>query len=363
MTRQTGECINICFPHNIDPYDSYGLLGCQLARQLSRMGVYVNLFARGEEQLPAQDAELRDLVMQPVRASLGGIFLGYPTGFAVHDNPLLHLGPRIGLTMFESSKIPEEWVPAMNEMDHIVTPTKWGKRLFEADGVTVPITVARLGINPAYRLRPRSPGRRPITFLTFIDRGKRKGGISATNAFIQAFGDSPDVKLIIKGREAKIELGFINPNIETIQKDMTENELADLYASTDVLVNPNMGEGFGLIPREYAGTGGIALATGWSGTGEDIEKWGWPLPYELVSADWRGARQLEGRDLGEWAKPDVPGVAQVMKHIVANIGQYRAEAERRAPALEKFYSWESYAQIILRRWRDGNRLGVRSPEA
>ena len=40
------DSINICFPQNIDPYDSYGLLGSQLARYLSRQGVYVNLFAQ-----------------------------------------------------------------------------------------------------------------------------------------------------------------------------------------------------------------------------------------------------------------------------------------------------------------------------
>ena len=354
MPRATGEIVNICFPQNIDPYDSYGLLGCQLAKQLSRMGVYVNLFAHGEEQVPSQDKELRELVMQPVKPSLGGIFLGYPTGFDKHENPLLKLGPRVGLTMFESSKLPKGWSEAMNKMDSIITPTNWGKELFESDGVTVPITVARLGINPPYRLRPRSYQQSPIRFLTFVDRGKRKGGISATNAFIDAFGDSSDVKLIIKGRRAKIKLGFINPNIETIQQDMTEEELADLYSSCDILVNPNMGEGFGLIPREFAATGGIALATNWAGTGEDINKWGWGLPYSLVKADWRGGGRLEGGDLGEWAKPDIPGVSKVLKHVVANIEQYRTISEKRAASLPKYYDWKKYAEIILKRWRNGN---------
>lgn len=355
MSLEHEEVVNICFPQNIDPYDSYGLLGCQLARQLSRMGIYVNLFALGEEQLPSQDRELRDLVMQPVEPSLGGIFLGYPTGFGNHENPLLKFGPRVGLTMFESSKLPVDWIEPMNEMDHIVTPTQWGKRLFEGDGVTAPITVTRLGLNPAYRLRKRPAKRDPITFLTFIDRGKRKGGIAATNAFIDAFGDDPGVKLIIKGRRAKIKLGFINPNIETIQQDMTEGELADLYASCDVLVNPNMGEGFGLIPREFAATGGISLATGWSGTGEDLDRWGWNLPYTLVKADWRGARRLEGEDLGYWAKPDIKGISQVLKDVVGNFDAYSDIAKLRAERLPKFYSWQKYAEIILNRWRHGNR--------
>jgi glycosyltransferase involved in cell wall biosynthesis len=354
MYRADGEIVNICFPQNIDPYDSYGLLGCQLAKQLSRMGVYVNLFALGEEQLPSQDAELRKLVMQPVKPALGAIFLGYPTGFRLHENPLLKLGPQLGLTMFESSKLPEGWIKPMNQMDHIFTPTNWGKKLFEDGGVNVPITVTRLGLNPAYRIRKRPAERSPITFLTFIDRGKRKGGIAATNAFIDAFADDPNVKLIIKGRRAKIKLGFINPNIETIQQDMTEDELADLYARCDVLVNPNMGEGFGLIPREFAATGGIALATNWSGTGEDLERWGWGLPYELVKADWRGARHLEGTELGEWAKPDIKGVTEVLKHVRYNISSYKEEAEKRAKSLPSYYSWEKYAEIILKRWRNGN---------
>lgn len=89
-----------------------------------------------------------------------------------------------------------------------------------------------------------------MTFLAFGDRGLRKGGFTAIQAFQMAFHGNKRYRLIVKARAPKnIEL-FPGGNIELIQQDMTEQELYELYCRCDVLINPNRGEGFGLLQEK-----------------------------------------------------------------------------------------------------------------
>lgn len=185
-----------------DYLDSYGLIACQLARHLSRLGVYVNAQSVGETVMDSQPGDIRAITSQPIRASLGGIFLGYPTAYDKHPNPLAQMGPRIGISMFESSKIPQDWIEPLNAMDAVIVPCKFCKEIFQACGVTTPIHVVPLGVGDIYQYAERDPDR-PLTFLTFGDRGERKGGLVALKAFQLAFGENPAYKLIFKMRKPK----------------------------------------------------------------------------------------------------------------------------------------------------------------
>jgi glycosyltransferase involved in cell wall biosynthesis len=117
-------------------------------------------------------------------------------------------------------------------------------------------------------------------------------------------------------------------------------------------VNPNLGEGFGLIPREFAATGGIALATNWSGTADDIQAWGWPIPYTLKPADWRGIDKFRDVELGNWAEPDVEALAEMMRDVVENRERYQAIALRQAPDVHELYSWRQFATVVYEIWRE-----------
>ncbi len=165
-------------------------------------------------------------------------------------------------------------------------------------------------------------------------------------AFVKAFGDNTDVQLLLKARKGVLEHDILNENIDIIQKDMTADELYELYLSTEVLVNPNMGEGFGLIPREYAATGGIAIATDWGGTADDIADWGLPIPYHLVPA-WKGHKH-EG--LGYWAMPDVESLADLMVSSYEHYDRLADVGDIRAQRVRQLYSWEAFAKGILEIW-------------
>lgn len=343
------DVINVCTPGHVDVADSYGLIAAQLARHLTALGAYVNLLPLGNRVMDSQPPDVRAVAEQPVKAALGGLILGYPTAHHAYPQLTMH-GRRIALTMWESSVCPPAWVPILNGLDAIITPSYFCEDVFMRCGVTTPIHVVPLGVGEIYRPVGRAPGR-PFTFLAFMDRGRRKGGLAALQAFQLAFGDDPAYRLILKSRKPRQPAEILNPNITLIQRDMTEQELYQLYLECDCLVNPNAGEGFGLLPLEFAATGGIALATDWGGTGDYIRTVGVPLPYKLVKADWRGHKKFEGQDLGDWAEPITEVVAQLMRYVADNRETYRWMAAEVAPQVRELYDWRRFAERVYEVWR------------
>ena len=343
--------INVCTPSALDGADSFGILALELSRHLTRLGVYVNLLSQGPRRAgPALDDELAAIVAQPIRAAVGMIGLGYPTTYATYANPLTRMGPRLGVAMFESTRIPAGFTEVLNACQAVVTPSRFCRDIFVDAGVTSPITVAPLGLNPLYTYANR-PADRPLTFLAFIDRGMRKGGIEAMQAFIAAFGDDENYRLILKGRTSKVNAEILNTNIELIQRDMTPEELYQLYLQADVLINPHKGEGWGLLPREFASSGGLSLTTGWSGTADDLMQWGVAIPHRLVQADWSNHGRLEGQDLGLWAEPNHEALVGLLKTIAHNRDWYRTRARVYAHNARRLYSWENFAGQVLDVWK------------
>jgi len=344
--------ITICSPHSWNYADSYGLIACQLARHMTELGAYVNCTGLGKVQFDSQPADVQAITAQPVIPADGAIFLGWPTTFASHSN-LSQQGKRIAVTMFESTKLPAGWVDILNTMDAVIVPAKFCKTIFQDNGVTVPIHVIPLGVSEVYQPAERDHTRKPMRFLAFLDRGARKGGDIALKAFQQAFGNDPNYRLILKARRRAEEIHlFPVGNVEVIHADMSEAELCELYQSCDVLIAPTRGEGFGLLPREFAATGGLALATNWGGTADDIDRWGWSLPYDLVPADWSGQPGLEGQDLGKWALPRIDELVTMLQYVVSH-KEFIADASCCLAPLpvHKLYSWRKFAEQVYAIWQ------------
>jgi glycosyltransferase involved in cell wall biosynthesis len=329
------------------PWESYGLIALQLVKHLRGLGVDVSAHGPG---------------MEPPQCGTGGIVLGPPYSFAAQDARLFD-GPRIAISMFESSRIPPSWLAPLNDCAAVIVPSWFSADAFTASGVTSPLHVIPLGVGEQYRYRVRPQtftAARPLTFLAFLDRGERKGGQTALQAFLRAFGDDMNYKLILKGRAAdqtgQRGLIFTNPNFEVIQRDMDEQELLDLYYRADVLISAHKGEGFGLLPREFAATGGLALATAWSGTADGLRQWGCPLPYTLTKATWSQNKDWASQDLGEWAEVDPAEVAKVLRHVADHWWTYSEQLARKAQAARALYSWSEFASGVLAVW-EGVQVG------
>jgi len=330
------EVINICST-TFDPADSYGRIASELATHLSPLTA-INRLSLGEDNAP-------NAVFHP---AVGGILLGYPT---LHERfgGMVNAGPKIAITMFESTKLPEGWVEALNTCDAVIVPATFLVDIFKQAGVTAPLHVVPLGVSAEfmhYTPRTTPTGDEPFTFITIGDRGRRKGWVEACTAFVRAFGDSPDVKLIIKTRKP-LPFGITNSNIQVVTGDMTNAELAELYTTAQVMVCPTHCEGYGLLPREFVATGGLAFVTNWGGTADKLITWGFPIPYTLESA-WEGEEKWYGK-LGEWAKPDVEALAHQMRDIEAHYDQY-ASLRRLFSSFMHRQTWSVFADHVFAIW-------------
>jgi len=344
--------ITVYTPGNLDMYDSYGLIACELGRHIDSWGVHVNLVPLGERVMPGQPEDVRRVATRPIRMGFGGLLLGYPTNYGVYSSVSM-MGPRVALTMFESTVIPQDWVEILNTVDAVIVPSAFCRDVFRESGVRQPIHVVPLGLDDTYQPVARDPDSKPFTFLAFADRGRRKGGHYAIQAFLRAFGDDTDYRLLMKYRaiEGNTPVNILNLNIDAIRGDMTSYELYDLYKEAHVLINANMGEGFGLIPREFAASGGLALATDWGGTSDDLAEWGLPIRVENLIPAWSGHPKFEFESLGVWANPDVEALAVLLRHIADNKEFFMTTAMYKAYEARSRYNWGTCAREVLNIWQ------------
>jgi glycosyltransferase involved in cell wall biosynthesis len=344
--EMTKRAINIFSP-NWATEDSYGRLAIELALGFEAKGYHVNRFGDG-----APDN-------QPIRPVYGGLFLGYPTLFAKFYEEkygvLAKMGPRVAVTMFESTKLLNGWATGLNRCNAVVVPSSFLKPVFRRNGVKAPIHVLPLGVSQEFlapKLRTLSPDK-PLTFLAIADRGARKAWDKALFSFVEAFGDDMRYKLILKSRGKQFDLA--NPNVERIGRDMSNAELAELYRASDVMIFPSCGEGFGLPPREFAATGGIALATNWGGTADALQEWGISLPAKMGTA-WRDKREWYGK-LGQWAEVDQDMLVLKLR-LIANYFEVFAKQsfENAASFVAKEYQWSRFTDGVEAIWRDVSEL-------
>jgi glycosyltransferase involved in cell wall biosynthesis len=339
--------INLYMLCDANPCESFGQIGLELARHLTRSGLCVNVHSKGERHHPGQDAELQVITARPIVPSPGAIVMGYPDFYFRHGNIS---GKTMAVTMWETSKLPASWLPILNRLDAIVTPCNFCRDMFIENGVTVPIHVIPLGIDPVFQYAERSADR-PFTFYTCADRGKRKGGALAVKAFFAAFGGNPDYRLIVKQRADWALTTFTSPTIHNVIADLSPSELYQLYLQADVCISAHRGEGFGLIPREASASGCISLATAWSGTADDIGLWGVPLPYTLEKADARPTL-YPTEDLGFWAEPDFDMLVETMRRIADHRDLYRRMTRDSARWVHELYNWENFSRGVLEVWND-----------
>lgn len=331
------EIINICSP-TWELAESYGRIAIELAKGLQSADTHVNRVGEDVGERPL------------FKPALGGILLGYPTLWE-EFLPIVSNGPRIAITMFESTKLPDGWTEPLNEMDAVVVPAHWLVDVFRQNGVTVPIHVVPLGISNTFKaVAARDWSQKPFTFISIADRGWRKGWWHNVQAFTKAFGKSTDVHLILKTRDKVLKAAFIDtPNIRVVDDSLTDEQMVDLYHQAHVMVAANCGEGFGFTPREFAATGGLALATNWGGTADDLHWWGQPIAYSLDKA-WRDIDDWHGK-LGDWAEPDVDALASLMRYIVAHPSAYEDFAIRAAGYVVTHYRWSLFAKQVQHIWR------------
>jgi len=173
-----------------------------------------------------------------------------PPSFQFQKNSILN----IGLTMFEAEHINDHWIQIINNIDRLIVPNNWNKKIFSNNGVNIPIDILNYGID-LNKFKPSNIKYDKFTFLfvgEFIDR---KGIYDLINAFCFAFNRNKNVKLLLKPTskcfKQKIE-DFIknkyygNVDIKIINQHLKEEDMIQMYQKSHCFVTATKGEGIGL---------------------------------------------------------------------------------------------------------------------
>ena len=235
---------------------------------------------------------------------------------------------RILYTMFESTKIPDDWRPYLDAADKIIVPSKWCQKVFLEAGVKT--EVVPLGYNEkVFTYKPRTnrqKNRENFTFVHYNAFNLRKGFLEVFKAFCKEFSKDEPVRMIFKTTLEHIPLPITKseyPNIEIIR--------------SDCFVFPSRGEGFGLTPLEAMATGIPAIVPNAHGITEYFDP---EYMYEVKVKEMCPAiySRYKNQDVGKMYVSDVDDLAKKMRYIY----EHQDEAiEKGKLAAEYVKNWTS----------------------
>lgn len=328
MTRKDGE------PDKLAVYmatvsqggkDGYGIASKYLIEELRNLDVTVNTF-QAKQKI--------------------GLLFHNPYSITRMDNPI-----KLIYTMFESTKIPEDWPDYLREADEVLVPSKWCKGVFAKSGIQT--RVVPLGYNDdvfTYKKRHnKRKAKEPFTFIHYNAFNARKGFLEVFKAFTKAFDPAEPVRMIFKTTLEYIPSAFpINPrqypNIEVITGSCSDKDLAALLHRSDCFVFPSRGEGFGMTPLEAMGTGLPVIVPNAHGITEYFDR---EYMYEVNVKEECPAiySKYKGEDVGKMVVCDVDHLAAQMRYIY----EHQDEAIKKGELASKYvkrYTWKRTAKKL-----------------
>lgn len=238
---------------------------------------------------------------------------------------------RIGRTMYETDRLPAEWVPRINRMHEVWVPSQWAVAQFVDSGVhpqkivVVPEAVDVDLFDPS-KHQPLPLAHQPgdFVFLSVFKWEKRKGWDLLFKAFFEEFSADDPVVLYVKTQAFHSDNDFeahvlkFASELPSARKPLARHALLDvhlpmkelprLYRAADAFVLPSRGEGWGRPHVEAMSMGLPVIATNWSGSTEFLSDCcSLPLPVDGLSL-------AEGVPEGHhWADPSIDHLRSLMR--------------------------------------------------
>lgn len=294
--------------------DGYSLSSHNLMKQLERLGVPVSTHYTGQK-----------------------VAILYHNPYSL---PRIEAPFRVIYTMFESDRIPDDWLDYLRDADEVWVPSNWCKGVFEKSGIKT--TVMPLGYDDDtytyWERKPSTETRRDFTFLHYNAFNIRKGFTEVWKAFTAEFDKTEPVKLILKTTQNQSPLPITKseyPNVEIIYGKIPDRELFDLMKRSDCYVFPSRGEGFGIDPLECMATGMPVIIPNAHGMTEYFDP---EYMYEVKVKEMCPAlySRYKGVDVGQMVVCDVDDLRKKMRYVY----EHQKEAfEMGKKASEYVKSW------------------------
>lgn len=268
---------------------------------------------------------------------------------------------KIGYTMLETTGIPKEWVRQANMMDEVWVPSQFNVETFRNSGVTVPIHIIPLGIDPSYfNIKIKSYKNHPkYTFLSIFEWGERKAPEILLRAYSKAFKKTDDVLLLCKvfnnDRSVNVNTQIQNLNLPSdgpeivflYNQNIQDYQMPTLYRSADCFVLPTRGEGWGMPILEAMACGLPTIATGWSAQTDFInDKNGYVINVKQLIDAKAKCPYYKGF---QWADPDEDHLVELMRYVYEHREEATQIGRLAAEEVQKMWTWDAAADKIINR--------------
>lgn len=284
---------------------------------------------------------------------------------------------RIFSTVWETTRLPPQFVQHLERADQIWVPTAWGRELFVNSSVdgsrirVVPEGVDSSRFTPPAECRSRDRFR----FLCVGKWEERKGSAGLVRTFLRAFRSDEPVELVMHAHNPFLPTCDVRVLIDQERRALGREAapvfvseptdfagLVRLMQNSDAFVLPTRAEGWGLPILEAMACGLPCIVTDYGGHLAFANKTNSYL-IEVQSLEWANDPvEFPAPDaFGKWAQPDLDHLAHLMRHVFLNRDEARAKGARaRRDAVEK-WSWDNAARIAIA--HIGELLAARAPVA
>ncbi|WP_309299359.1 glycosyltransferase [Paenibacillus sp. YYML68] len=276
---------------------------------------------------------------------------------------------QIGRTMFETDRIPSEWVPILNELTEVWVPSQFNVETFVRSGVhadhiqIIPGALDERLYRVTSSARGSIDGARSFTFLSVFDWSIRKGWDILLLSYLTSFTDEDDVSLVLKVsrlNEPRAQITSIveemikqlqiknPPHLHIIDTRLTEQQMRELYASCSAFVLPTRGEGWGRPFMEALAFEVPVIGTNWSAQLEFMnEDNSFLIEVErMVEITDSMPAHFHGH---LWAEPSMEHLVQIMRQVHSDYASAKQRAITGRKSIFPKYSLESVGRLINRR--------------
>ena len=251
-------------------------------------------------------------------------------------------------------------------VDEVWVPSRYVWRNFVGSGISprkvhvMPHGVRREFFHPG--VAPRTlPTTKTFKFLFVGGTLWRKGIDILLAAYGRAFSRSDDVCLVIKDVGAasyyrahnaadqirQMQRDPAAPEIVYLTDDVSDRDVAQIYAACDCLVHPFRGEGFALPVAEAMGTGLPVIVTQ-GGPCDDYatDATAYFIPSRHVPTQMWEEMVSPACVL----EPDADALVELMRRVCRERDEARAMGARASRYIHERLTWEQAAQLALRRF-------------
>lgn len=285
-------------------------------------------------------------------------------------------GPRIIYTVWESTRLPEDWIAPLKEADQVWTPSRWGAAVMARNGINaenlhvIPEGVDSKIFNPATPPTDVLAAHGGYKFLHIGRFEDRKGTSRLIRAFDEEFGPRDDALLVLAchnphqdgfdiGEELRA-LNLENPEkLVFIPPVARHDVLAGLYTACDAFVAPSRAEGWGLPIIEAMACDLPVIVTGHSAPLDFLGPEAFRISSTMTSITTPYFQSSDG-DLGMWAEPDRAHLRRLMRAVHDDPVAAKAKGRIGGRRIRANFTWDHAADRAISALRalDGSR---RSP--